>query len=870
MNKFFLSVVVLAALSGCEGDKKVDTEDTEDTIIGTDGDEDQDGFTIDDNDCNDNDANVNPAATETCNGNDDNCDGVIDEGVTETYYLDLDGDGFGDPETSREACELPSGYVQNGTDCDDAEPNAFPGNNEVCDNIDNDCDGTVDNGVTDTYYSDADGDGYGDLTAALEACDQPVGYVTDSSDCDDTTNRSFPGNGEVCDEIDNNCDGTVDEGVTTTYYADFDSDGYGNAALTQEACSVPTGYTTNADDCDDSTATTNPGATEYCNGADDDCDGTIDEDTSADAPTWYADTDGDAYGNASTSIVACTQPAGYVADSTDCDDGRALTNPAATEYCNGFDDDCDGATDEDSAVDAITWYLDGDSDTYGDSSITDVSCTQPARYVAANGDCDDADSSSYPGGIEVCDGADNDCDGAIDEDGEVTDGTDYYYDADGDGTGDPSITIAACTAPAGYVNNDYDCDDTDGTEPIVVDAVNGTSGGTGTLALPLDRLQDGIDRSSLCVIALPGTYTEQIDLSGKSIDVWGIDGEDYTTIDANMPACDSTSPTGCGPTVTVASGSNAAPTIHGFTITGGSGETTSASSTTTCADSSASHTGRTDCTVTVYEYCGGGIYVDGDDPAFYDIIVRDNALPAFEQASVASFEQYWLYSYGGGACLRNSNATFATSTFVENYADQGGGIYVTDGSSVTFESGYVSENDASDGAGVNLDGADVNFTNAVLHCNDAVTDGGGLFTETSGTATFTNSVFYGNDSSSSGTQRGADAYVGTSTTFNMTNSIVEANHAVYALYGAGSGTLDYNNVYNSAGGTYGGTLTAGANSISSGSNFNRSTCDNNPDNDDFTLRSASASVDAGDPASSPDVDGTPNDQGAYGGPGGTW
>src|SRR5690606_22876793 len=98
------------------------------------------------------------------------------------------------------------------------------------------------------------------------------------SDCDDNRSDINPSMEEVCDGVDNDCDGRVDEGVTTIYYRDADGDGYGVPAPTRAACSRPTGHADNANDCDDTTATRRPGAPERCNMLDDDCDGRIDED----------------------------------------------------------------------------------------------------------------------------------------------------------------------------------------------------------------------------------------------------------------------------------------------------------------------------------------------------------------------------------------------------------------------------------------------------------------------------------------------------------------------------------------------------------------------------------------------------------------
>ena len=181
--------VVLAACTNGDKDDTDDTDNVNDDTGGSTGgdeiDQDGDGFT-EDEDCDDLDADVNPDASETCDGVDNDCDGEIDEGVMDTYYDDADGDGFGDPSSSVDACEALTGTVPNSNDCDDSDSTIYPGAEELCDGIDNNCDGVVDEDLTSqSWYADSDGDGYGDADDSVEACEQPTGYVDNDWDCDD-------------------------------------------------------------------------------------------------------------------------------------------------------------------------------------------------------------------------------------------------------------------------------------------------------------------------------------------------------------------------------------------------------------------------------------------------------------------------------------------------------------------------------------------------------------------------------------------------------------------------------------------------------------------------------------------------------------
>jgi len=407
------------------------------------------GYVADNTDCNDADAAVNPGATEVCNGIDDNCDGNIDEGVETTFYADADSDGYGDAGSTTSACSAPEGYVTDNTDCNDADAAVNPGATEVCNGVDDNCDGNIDEGVETTFYADADGDGYGDAGSTTSACSAPEGYVTDNTDCNDADAAVNPGATEVCNGVDDNCDGSIDEGVETIFYADADGDGYGDAGSTTSACSAPEGYVTDNTDCNDADAAVNPGATEVCNGVDDNCDGNIDEGVET---TFYADADGDGYGDAGSTTSACSAPEGYVADNTDCNDADAAVNPGATEVCNGIDDNCDGNIDE--GVET-TFYADADGDGYGDAASSVSACSAPEGYVADNTDCNDADVSVNPGMTEVCNGIDDNCDGNIDEGVTIT----SYNDADLDGYGNPGMSNTGCTIPAGYILNNGDCND---------------------------------------------------------------------------------------------------------------------------------------------------------------------------------------------------------------------------------------------------------------------------------------------------------------------------------------------------------------------------------------------------------------------------
>ena len=302
---------------------------------------------------------LDPGASAENQGSDDTGQTPSDDTGTKNDATDLDGDG----------------YSEANGDCDDTDDTVYPGAPEPCDGVDNDCDGLIDFQDPDVtgstiWYFDGDDDGYGDADVATAACDPPEGYVANDLDCDDTSAAFHPEADEICDDLDNDCNEWVDDedpGLqgASTWYLDYDGDGYGSDAITTTGCSQPEGYVAGMDDCDDLDDAVHPAAEEICNEIDDDCDGDIDDDDSSTVlTTWYADSDGDGYGDVSEPFESCQSPSGYVSDDTDCDDGDDAIHPAATEVCNFVDDNCDGAL--------MTGGEDADADGIDNCEDTDV------------------------------------------------------------------------------------------------------------------------------------------------------------------------------------------------------------------------------------------------------------------------------------------------------------------------------------------------------------------------------------------------------------------------------------------------------------------------------------------------------------------
>jgi hypothetical protein len=401
------------------------------------------------------------------------CDNKGDDDTGATGGTDADSDGV---------------TTEDG-DCDDNNDAVFPGADEVCDGVDNDCDNLVDDDDDDvdtstggTFYADADADGFGaEGSAATEACEAGEGWAETADDCDDANAEIHPAATEVCDE----------------------------------------------DDTD-----------ENCNGTADDDDDTVDPDSGA---IYFTDADGDTYGDVDDpGIWACEEPpsseGGYVTDATDCDDSDDAVHPAATEVCDedDTDEDCNGTADDADAgvdlADGTLWYTDVDQDTYGaDDDAGTVYCDDPSDsttwYSADNTDCEDADDSANPGLTEVCnDGLDNDCDGTANECTNA--GVLSATDSDVIWTGEALYSgLGRGLGSAGDVNGDGFDDILLGSPNYDADAGSDTYHGRAYLVWGSTTLSSGTADAAAAVTFTSDTDREYV---GYNIDGAGdVDGDGY-------------------------------------------------------------------------------------------------------------------------------------------------------------------------------------------------------------------------------------------------------------------------------------------------------------------------------------------------------
>ncbi len=347
---------------------------------------------------------------------------------------------------------------------------------ELCDGLDNDCDGVADEDFT--WYADADSDGWGAPASEQVFCVPPGGgFVQLAGDCNDSDPNMNPEMLDPCgtaDGIDNNCDGTADEGDLLTWYPDLDTDGFGDTDLPLLACTAPANHVLADSDCDDTNSDVFPGATETCDGLDNDCDGTIDEDF-----LWYTDADDDGFGNDTTATPSCVPVSGAVQVGGDCDDSDATKQQAVILTVLAAEDSEVGtahyiATQGSSVIEGDI-VLTFDQVSFGEAQIclgqgcfsitiveVDVALSQdsyiqteqglgPQQFLTFDGFFGSAGTPD----VELCDGLDNNCDGVVD------DGFLWYTDADGDGVGVTSTEQFSCTPLAGAVQVGGDCNDAD-------------------------------------------------------------------------------------------------------------------------------------------------------------------------------------------------------------------------------------------------------------------------------------------------------------------------------------------------------------------------------------------------------------------------
>jgi hypothetical protein len=373
----------------------------------------------------------------------DSSEVVVVVEATSTWYADADGDGFGNPSVTVQACSQPTGYVSNNLDCNDGNININPNSQWVQDldsdgyhnpttlvvqcaqpasnyillgnSLDEDCndnDNTI-LGPT-TWYADADGDGFGNPNVSVQACNQPTGYVDNNVDCNDN-------------------DGNIGAGLNVVWFADLDGDGYINPTDSLFGCTQPVGYIllddALGDDCDDNNVNIGQAV-----------------------DVFYLDADSDGFGNPLFDTIACLQPAGYVSNNLDCNDSDADINPETV------------------------WYADLDADGYHNPSNSQTQCVRPQNFIllseSLGEDCDDTNANINPETV-------------------------WYADLDGDGYHNPDNSLVQCERPTGFIllseSLGEDCDDTNANinpaaEEILNNGIDENCSGSDSVYISINSL----------------------------------------------------------------------------------------------------------------------------------------------------------------------------------------------------------------------------------------------------------------------------------------------------------------------------------------------------------------------------------------------
>ncbi len=334
---------------------------------------------------------------------------------------------------------------------------------------------------------------------------------------------------ETCDNEDNDCDGKTDEegaAGCVVYFKDLDGDDAGIDGDSKCLCAPDATYRgLKAGDCDDKSSAVNPGATELCNGKDDDCDLGTDEVDALGCKDWYADSDNDKFGDDKDRQCLCAPTALHSTQKPgDCDDKDALAYPQAPETCGSKDANCDGKVAPENTTGCTLYYVDTDVDKYGVATAPKCLCQPETPNTALElGDCEDNNNAINPKAAEICNGKDDDCDG--DTDPPDSGGcTTYYRDVDGDLVGNGLDSACLCTPTATYpVQVGGDCeDDNKAVNPSATELCNGKDDDCDTQTDEQDALgcklfyrdedEDdvGLSSDSLCLCSAFGDFRTNV------------------------------------------------------------------------------------------------------------------------------------------------------------------------------------------------------------------------------------------------------------------------------------------------------------------------------------------------------------------------
>jgi len=367
-------------------------------------------------DCNDQDDKAKPGSVEQCDDKDQNCNGQVDEGCDD----DKDGQCDGDLAVVGTPKVCPNGEG----DCDDLNPKRYKGAKELCNAVDDNCSGTTDETFSTLDQPCSDGKG-------VCAVSGKVVCTADGAQAVCSVAAAKP-QIEICDNLDNDCNGKIDEGC------DDDFDGYCDAAMAvvkgAKVCPLGGG------DCDDLFGDVYPSAKEVCNAKDDDCDGKTDAgdgDLPIDDPKVCEKTLGVCKG-AKKPASLCVGGQ-WLACGSETYAGWNSSH-SAVEYCDGYDNDCSGLTDE---------GCDDDDDGYCNKNMKVFGFV--ATCDKGLGDCNDKDPQIFPLAVELCDNKDNDCNIKVDD----------GCDKDSDNFCDATKTIPLGVTPAICQGGGGDCDDND-------------------------------------------------------------------------------------------------------------------------------------------------------------------------------------------------------------------------------------------------------------------------------------------------------------------------------------------------------------------------------------------------------------------------